>query len=120
GSGRPPAQQDFGREAMRLRLMLESGRGSLYRIGDTRGTSRTFDAQYWSDRYPLDKPLGPYQYRFGTPTMNPNFMIQGQLRPNAPFITRPAPAIDGNLGGAIEIVVNPGGVVGTYIFYFGR
>lgn len=37
-------------------------------------------------------------------------VIKGKLDPNADFITRSAPGLGNNSGGAIEIVANPNGV----------
>lgn len=37
-------------------------------------------------------------------------VIKGKLDPNADFITRSAPGLGNNSGGAIEIVTNPNGV----------
>ena len=38
------------------------------------------------------------------------WIMGGQLNPGSPVITRPAPAIPPNAGGAIEAVTQPGGV----------
>lgn len=35
-----------------------------------------------------------------------DFVITAELKPNAAFITRPAPGLNGNVGGGIEVVTS--------------
>jgi hypothetical protein len=59
----------------------------------------------------LEDPGSPgYEAKYGIPPANLPFdwVAEGQLRPGVPFITREAPGVDTNLGGGIEVVINPG------------
>lgn len=80
----------------------------MYRIG-TPGVNQTGDAQFWSLENPLLNPN--YAQDYGLPAENQGgFMMSGNIPPGAPFITRLAPGIGTNAGGAVEVVVPPGGV----------
>jgi hypothetical protein len=62
----------------------------------------------------LENPLSPgYAAKYGIPAENVafDFVETATLRPGASFITRGAPGLGTNAGGAIEVVVDPGGVV---------
>ena len=48
--------------------------------------------------------------RFHDSFKDTDYVIKGKLDPNADFITRSAPGLGNNSGGAIEIVTNPNGV----------
>jgi hypothetical protein len=48
-----------------------------------------------------------------------DFIESATLKPGAPFITRQAPGIGGNLGGGIEAVVDPGNVTMCGFSYLG-
>ncbi len=83
---------------------------TLYRGGVLGRSAGQPDAQFWS----LENPLSPeYAARYGIPAENVtfDFVETATLRPGALFITREAPGLGANTGGAIEIVVDPGGVV---------
>ena len=65
------------------------------------------DAQFWAP----ESPLSPgYAYKYGVDFKDTDYVIKGKLDPNADFITRSAPGLGNNSGGAIEIVTNPNGV----------
>jgi hypothetical protein len=73
------------------------------------GQSAGPEAQFWS----LESPLSPgYAERYGIPAENMNFdfIESGTLNPGTNFITRSAPGIGANGGGAIEVVTPSGGV----------
>jgi hypothetical protein len=48
----------------------------------------------------------------GVPAENSGFdyMLKGRIKSNTPFVTRTAPGVGSNAGGAIEVVVPEGGV----------
>jgi hypothetical protein len=53
--------------------------------------------------------------RFGLPGgAAPNWIMGGSLRTGAPAVTRAAPGLGTNPGGAIEVVNQPGGVTGLW------
>jgi hypothetical protein len=103
------AAQSIAPEALAARVKVEQG-ATLYRIG-TMGRSDAAEAQYWA----LENPMNPgYAERYGIPPSNvvkPDFVETATLKPGTPFITRPAPGVGGNSGGAIEVVVPRNGVV---------
>jgi hypothetical protein len=74
------------------------------------GKSAASEAQFWA----LESPLNPgFAARHGIPPGNveaADFIETAMLRPGAPFVTRVAPGVGGNGGGAIEVVVEAGGV----------
>jgi regulator of sirC expression with transglutaminase-like and TPR domain len=75
------------------------------------GVQNTFDAQYWS----IDNPSTTPNYAIklgmpGSPTVRPDWIMGGVVKPGSPVITRPAPGIGLNSGGNMEAVVPPGGV----------
>ncbi len=58
-----------------------------------------------------ESPLSPgYADKYGVDFKDTDYVIKGKLDPNADFITRSAPGLGNNSGGAIEIVTNPNGV----------
>jgi hypothetical protein len=82
----------------------------LYRQGSF-GAQETAGGQFWA----LSNPLTTcgYASQFGTPgSAAPaiDWVMGGTLRPGAEAVTRFAPGLGTNAGGAIEIVTNPGGV----------
>jgi hypothetical protein len=105
------ARQENTPEALTAFTATKNG-AKIYRIG-TLGTTYAADGQFWS----LDNPLTTTGYvkNLGLPANNKvgpeTFVIQGYIRPGAPFVTRKAPGIGTNTGGAIEIVANPGDVI---------
>jgi RHS repeat-associated protein len=87
----------------------------LYRLG-TLGRSAATEAQFWSLEDPskyLNDPAA-FAQKFGIPAENLKngtfFIEKGQLNFGASFITREAPGVGTNGGGAVEVVTNPGGV----------
>ena len=103
-----PAIQSDAPAALAARSQVEGG-ATLYRIG-TMGKSAAGEAQFWS----LENPLSPgYAARYGIPAENvsaADFLEAATLKPGSPFVTRVAPGVGANGGGAIEAVVEPGGV----------
>jgi len=59
-----------------------------------------------------------YAAKYGIPAENMafDFVETATLKSGASFITREAPGLGANAGGAIEVVVNPGGVNMTGFF----
>jgi hypothetical protein len=57
-----------------------------------------------------------YTKKYGIPAGNRNFdfVEVGRLRQGSSFITREAPGVGTNTGGAIEAVTNPGAVKFDY------
>lgn len=99
------AFQENSEEALRVKKYVEDG-GDLYR-GGSFGRSNTTDAQFWAP----ESPLSPgYADKYGVDFKDTDYVIKGKLDPNADFITRSAPGLGNNSGGAIEIVTNPNGV----------
>ena len=99
------AFQENSEEALRVKKYVEDG-GDLYR-GGSFGRSNTTDAQFLAP----ESPLSPgYADKYGVDFKDTDYVIKGKLDPNADFITRSAPGLGNNSGGAIEIVTNPNGV----------
>jgi RHS repeat-associated protein len=101
------ALQSTTAEAAEARVAAQSG-ATLYRSG-VLGSSSGPEAQFWS----LENPLNPgYAAKYGLPPESVafDFVETATLKSGASFITREAPGILENGGGAIEVVVNPGGV----------
>ena len=85
----------------------------LRRIG-TRHLSQTGQgAQFWTLANPSSAAFDPK--RLGIPSQNTkkiDFVEVAVLRPGTPFVTRTAPAAAGQRGGgALEVVVEEGGVI---------
>jgi hypothetical protein len=110
GSGK--ALQDMGKEALAVRDQVENG-ASVYRLG-TRGSSNTgAKAQFWSPEHPLTPGYGN---KYGIPQENidkADFIETAIIKDGGNFITRPAPGVGSNAGGAIEVVVPEGGIIVT-------
>jgi hypothetical protein len=107
------AYQSATAAAAEARTAAQQG-ATLYR-GGVLGRSAGPEAQFWS----LENPLSPgYAAKFGIPAENVafDFVETATLRPGATFITREAPGLGANGGGAIEVVVNPGEVSMTGFF----
>ncbi|HEU0296345.1 MAG TPA: RHS repeat-associated core domain-containing protein [Anaerolineales bacterium] len=107
----PPgfATQEISVEALQARTAVENG-ANLYKFG-TLENSNLYNSQYWS----LDNPvLNPsYINDYGIPagnTQGTQFLAVGKIVDGANFITRTAPGVGSNLGGAIEVVVEEFGV----------
>jgi hypothetical protein len=103
------AWQSINPEALILRQTINSG-ASVFRAGTT-GFSDAVEGQFWAMENPLTAPN--YAARYGIPPQNIdrlNFVERGTVRRDNPFIIRPAPGVQGNAGGAFEVVVKPNGV----------
>jgi len=101
------ATQELSPAALDAQTAVSNG-ATLYR-GGVLGQSAGPEAQFWS----LESPLSPgYAERYGIPAENMNFdfIESGTLNPGTNFITRSAPGIGANGGGAIEVVTPSGGV----------
>jgi hypothetical protein len=113
-----PALQSTSEAAISARAGIEDGR-TLYRVG-TLGKSQAAEAQFWS----LEHPMTPgFASRHGIPPENVSdydFVEQGRLGGGVPFVTRTAPPVGTNLGGGIEVVVQPGGVRLNGFSYLGK
>ncbi len=107
-TNREPAVQSLSPAALEARAAVEQG-AIVYRTG-TMGTTRTGEAQFWSFEHPSTPG---YAERYGIPPQtlaNIDFVETAVLRPGTDFVTREAPGFGSNAGGAIELVVPPGGV----------
>ena len=78
--------------------------GTVYRGGEL-GRSQTGNAQFWG----LENPMNAgYADKYGVDFNRLDYIMMGTLPAGSNFITRPAPGLGGNLGGGIEIIVDPG------------
>lgn len=105
------AEQGTDAGSVALRQQVESG-GTVYRQGVT-GTQHTADGQFWAGQNPLS--TGGYADSYGLPDAqladgDLPWVMGGTIDSGTPFVTRQAPGIGTNVGGAPEIVVDPGGV----------
>ena len=101
------ALQSFSKEALQMRQAIKKG-ASLFKGGKL-GSSNTIESQFWS----AENPLGTsFAKRYGVPEKNLpfNFVMEGSLKEGGNIITRKAPGVGSNLGGAIEAVVEKGSV----------
>jgi len=99
------AVQSSAPEALSALEQVQNG-ATVYK-GGVLGSSVTGDSQFLA----LENPLNPgYAGRYGIPPQNANFnfVLTGQVQPGASVITRVAPGIPPNPGGAIEAVTTPG------------
>jgi RHS repeat-associated protein len=106
------ASQSTLDEAIAARPIVEKG-APVYRLG-TLGESQAAEAQYWALEHPFS---AGFAERYGIPEVNirgADFVEVGRVRPDSEFVTRVAPGTSSqgvtNKGGAIEVVVRPGGV----------
>jgi RHS repeat-associated protein len=103
-----------GLDAASQAVLDEVSQGStIYRMG-TMGQSQTDQGQFWATTSPFDPAYGAI---YGIPQENidnANFIEAGTVSQDTPFITRPAPGVGDNPGGAIEVVTPPGGVTLQY------
>ena len=101
-------------EALGARGLVEQG-AELYRFGTTT-VSEMAEGQFWA----LQHHLSPgFARSLGIPASNvkaADFIMMGVLRRGSPFITRQAPGVGRHVGGAMEVVVPPGGVRSTGAF----
>ncbi|MFN7916986.1 MAG: RHS repeat-associated core domain-containing protein [Vicinamibacterales bacterium] len=83
----------------------------LYRQGQL-GVQNTADAQFWSLRNPATATNHAAELGMpgGASAAKPDWIMKATLKPGAPVVTRPAPAIGSNQGGAMEAVVPPNSV----------
>jgi len=80
----------------------------LFRQG-TFGVQSTAEGQFWSLQNPASTP--GYADAMGLPASNsPEWIMGGTLRSGASAVTREAPGLGANEGGAQEVVTTPGGV----------
>ena len=107
------ARQEFTSEALSARSTVENG-ATLYKAG-TLGPSNAAESQFWSLKNPLSTPN--YANSYGIPPGNVSsgnsFLLTGQLREGASFVTRSAPGFGSSTGGALEVVVEEFGVMIT-------
>jgi RHS repeat-associated protein len=100
-----PAIQASTAEAQALLQQVQDG-ATVYK-GGFLGRSEAGASQFLS----LENPLNPgFAVRYGIPPQNANFnfVLTGRVQPGAPVITRPAPPVPPNPGGALEAVTTPG------------
>lgn len=103
------ALQGPSAEALAALNQVQNG-SPLYRAG-TFGRQNAMEGQFWSLQNP-STTVG-YADQMGMPGpagQSFDWVIRGQLLPGQPVITRPAPGLGVNSGGAMEAVVNPGAV----------
>ena len=103
-----PAVQSMTAEAQAALRQVQGG-ATLYK-GGFLGQSEAGVSQFLS----LENPLSPgFAARYGIPPQNVNFdfILSGRLQPGASVITRPAPGVLTNPGGAIEAVTTPGSFI---------
>jgi hypothetical protein len=105
-----PANQSMTPQALQARTQVQNG-AQLYKMG-TLGPSNGTESQFWSLENPLLNPN--YAQQYGIPAQNVSssqtFLLVGQLKEGAIFITRSAPGVGSNLGGSLEIVTQEYGV----------
>ncbi|MEN6411622.1 MAG: hypothetical protein ABFC84_02525 [Veillonellales bacterium] len=99
-----PAVQSTEGEALKLREYVDSG-GNLYKAG-TFGRSNAADSQFWATENPLTTP--GYANKYGVDFSKVDYIIGGKIK--KPYITRSAPGLGENAGGALEVVTDPFGV----------
>lgn len=99
------AVQSLSKDAKTVKTSIENG-GTVYR-GGTLGRSNAAEGQFWAP----ENPLNPgYADRYGVDFSKIDFIIGGKVKPNSNIITRPAPGLGTNGGGAIEMVTDPNNV----------
>jgi hypothetical protein len=106
------AHQSPDPESLALRERAEGGE-LVYRHG-VLGVQQGPEAQFWSGTHPLlDQGFAD---RYGLPAGNAHetghrfFIAAATLDPDGRYVTRPAPGVGVNGGGAPELVVAPGDV----------
>lgn len=107
------AYQSLRPSALKLRAEVAKGQ-QVYRAGNF-GHSAAVEGQFWAPQSPLTPGYAQQYGLLGSSSVaNMDFIIGGQVRSNTSFITRPAPGVGQNFGGALEIVTQPGGVQAHY------
>ncbi len=109
------AVQNNSKEARRINKYVKQG-GMVYR-GGTYGRSKIVDAQFWAPESPLT--VG-YAKKYGVDFEQMDYIIGGYVKKGTKFITRPAPGLGSNSGGAIEIVTPPNSVELQYFHMLGE
>ncbi len=111
------AYQSFNPKYFRARQAVKDGKG-MYRAGtrptETSRGSKGIEGQFWAVEESPNMPT--YAIKYGIPEANVkniDFAIEGKLKPNEAFITRPAPGLGQNPGGGLEVVTNSGAVALT-------
>jgi uncharacterized protein RhaS with RHS repeats len=102
------AVQEQTASAQALRSQVQSGT-QIYR-GGTLGASTAAEGQFWAAESPLS---AGFASRYGAATLGegtPQFIVGGTAAADATLVTRTAPAVGANPGGALEVVVPPGSV----------
>ncbi len=109
------ATQTYSEEALTVRARVEQTR-TIYREGEY-GASKTIPGratpmespQNWA---PVDPRTTPDFHRlYGTNVTKPGFVEVAEIPAGTPFVTQPAAPFNGYPGGAIEVVVPPGGAI---------
>lgn len=106
-----PAVQSLDSDALLKKDLVKQGT-PLYRLG-TNGRSQMTGGQFWSLEHPLKTP--DFAKRHGIPEQNvehADFVLVATIATGVPFVTRKAPGIGENGGGAIEVVTPRNGTVG--------
>jgi len=112
------ARQSASAEALLLRSQVESGQ--LVRRSGNFPRSAGSDAQFFSTENPLSRG---FANRVGAGNLDasvPDFIMGGRVRPNGNFVTRSAPGVRSNAGGALEVVAEPGVVQFEFFVMPGR
>ena len=109
------AVQNNSKEARRIKKYVKQG-GRVYR-GGTYGRSKIADAQFGAPESPLT--VG-YAKKYGVDFGQMDYIIGGYVKKETKFITRPAPGLGSNSGGAIEIVTPPNSVELQYFYMLGE
>ncbi len=106
---RGPALQETTSEALTALGQVQNG-ATVYRAGSF-GIQNAAEGQFWSLQNPAITP--GYAGRMGMPGSTApkfNWIMGGRVSNSSDVITRSAPGIGANKGGAIEAVVAPGDV----------
>ena len=93
-----------------LALRAQIARGQQVFRGGEFGTSMGAEGQFWAAESAL---AAGFASRIGAATLGegaPQFMLGGTVAADATFVTRAAPGVGRNVGGALEVVVPPGAV----------
>lgn len=107
------AWQSLSREARKARSAAKEG--ALFRRGST-GVNGASEGQFWALENPITEG---YARKYGLPKDGFNFVESGRVRDGARFITREAPGVGSNSGGAIEVVTGQGDVLLNSFNYLG-
>jgi RHS repeat-associated protein len=104
------AWQKFNPEALKLHNDVKKGK-DLYRVGEL-GKSQIAEAQFWAPEHPVSSDFAS---RYGVAYNKSDYIIGGTIKPRTHYITRYAPQVGTNPGGALEVVTSSGGV-GVHFF----